>query len=145
MEVDISLSSGLKKGSKSPVFVVALLVVTLLSLNFFMPAGCPMKYAAVGKGMPACDCCSGCRNMAGNHMAGSHLMSRGMMCCRCGMCHITGQGVVPSRAYAGKMIYLRLQSVAFMTPFIPRHFRDYKMNPALSLLGEEKDRPPELS
>jgi hypothetical protein len=129
---------------KSSACIVFLLILTFLSLNFFTkPAACPMNYAGVGMDANVCACCAGC-----NHMRGSRHSVRGKfpgMCCHCGMCHITNPGIVRSGAKAGATIYLQLRTVACLPAPGAQSFRDYKTNPALVLLGQEKDRPPEVS
>jgi hypothetical protein len=144
MDIKISPARKLTKRSKISACIAFLLIMTSLSLNFFTkPSSCPMGYADGGMGMRVCNCCS-----SSNHMGGCCHGVRGTfsgMCCHRGMCHITNRGVVPSRANLRATIYLQLRAVACLPPFITRPFTEYKTNPILFLLGEEKDRPPEAS
>jgi hypothetical protein len=61
------------------------------------------------------------------------------------MCHITKPGVVPSNVKGSTTIDLQLSAFACLPPTNARSFREYKLNPALFLLGEEKEQPPEAS
>jgi hypothetical protein len=142
MDVKIRPARKLTKRSKISACIAFLLIMTSLSLNFFTkPASCPMEDADGGMGLRVCDCCAVHHHMQGHCHSVVSDKSPGMSC-HCGMCHITNRCSIPSHANDRATIYLQLRAVACLPPFITRPFTEYKTNPALFLLGEEKDRPP---
>ena len=125
------------------MFVVPFLMVALLSLNFSIrQPSCPMGCAVGGKVMDACSCTSECRQCHGHHPLITGRLPA--MCCDSGVCHIDNL-TVSSLSGNGGMTYLYSRIFAYIPPFPPKPFREFKTASSLFLLGVQKDRPPEAS
>jgi hypothetical protein len=130
--------------NKKMTSIICVLIALSLSLPFFsQPAACPMKYDIGGEDMTACACCTRYRHTLEHRPGASQKSSQ--LGCHCRMCHITGHGAVPPRASGRTTLYLEQRALTCLSLLVARRLNEYKTSPALFLLFDEKDHPPEVS